>query len=410
MVPELDQNRIQIQRIVASKAFKTSEVHRNLFNYLADKSLAGEAQNLKEYTVGLDVFGKPASYDPRQESVVRMHVGRLRQKLAEYYRIEGGGDPIVVDLPKGAFALTFEPRPAPPVVENIPTPVLAAKTRRGFSAREIALAGSLVLALVVAGYFALRLSSVQKTGSGPSAPSPWTAELQALWAPLLTSDRPLMVTLATGATNGASAPPTSSGAGIGTANAAFLLGQFLGQRKHNVFPIRSDVLSMGEIAMGDVIFVGPTVGKPQIQAIPPVDVAFVLTPEGVRNVKPESGEPSFLADAPAKASASQDSEESHALISSLPGLYGNGSILYFEGNQIASVMGAVQAMTDPDLASQLVARLKRNDGTLPRYYQVVLKVKAMDETPVDISYVAHRELTISKRPLAARGASSSGAK
>ena len=414
MVPELDLNKVQIQRIVASKAFKTSEVHRNLFNYLADKSLGGEAQNLKEYTVGLDVFGKPPSYDPRQESVVRMHVGRLRQKLAEYYRTEGVEDPIVVDLPKGGFALTFEPRPVRPalVVESAPPAVLETPARRGFSARELTLAGSLLIALVVAGYFALRLSNVQKVG-GPSAPSPWTAELQALWAPLLSSDRPLMVTLATGATSGnatAPAPATSGGAGIGTANAAFLLGQFLGQRKHNVFPIRSDVLSMGEIAMGDVIFVGPTVGKPQIQAIPPVDVAFVLTPEGVRNVRPESGEPSFLADAPSKAAASQDSEESHALISSLPGLYGNGSILYFEGNQIASVMGAVQAMTDPDLASQLVARLKRTDGTLPRYYQVVLKVKAMDETPVDISYVAHRELTISKRPLAARGATTSGAK
>ena len=76
MLPELDANQAQIQRIVSSKVFKTSEVHRNLFTYLAEKSLSGDAQNLKEYTVGLDVFGKPASYDPRQESVVRMHVGK----------------------------------------------------------------------------------------------------------------------------------------------------------------------------------------------------------------------------------------------------------------------------------------------------------------------------------------------
>ena len=74
MVPELDPPKVQIQRIVSSKAFKTSEVHRNLLNYFAEKSLSGDAQNLKEYTVGLDVFGKPSSYDPRQESVVRMHV------------------------------------------------------------------------------------------------------------------------------------------------------------------------------------------------------------------------------------------------------------------------------------------------------------------------------------------------
>src|SRR6266576_1174343 len=140
MVPELDQNRIQIQRIVASKAFKTSEVHRNLFNYLADKSLAGEAQNLKEYTVGLDVFGKPASYDPRQESVVRMHVGRLRQKLAEYYRIEGGDDPIVVDLPKGGFSLTFDARPVPSPADILPLAASTRPERRGFSTREVALA------------------------------------------------------------------------------------------------------------------------------------------------------------------------------------------------------------------------------------------------------------------------------
>ncbi len=392
MVPELDQPRVQIQRLIASKAFKTSEVHRNLLNYLAEKSLAGEAQNLKEYTVGLDVFGKPASYDPRQESVVRMHVGRLRQKLAEYYRTEGVDDPIIVDLPKGGFALTFETRPAPEPSDGMPAPATPTPQRRPYSTREIALAVLLLAAVTTAGYFALRLSSVQKSGPAPAAASAWTPDLQELWAPLLSSDRPLMVTLATGG----AASGANSVTGVGTANAAFVLGQFLGQRKHNVFPIRSDVLSMGEIAMGDVIFVGPTAGKPQIQAIPPVDAAFVMTPEGVRNVKPEAGEAAFLADASKVVSNGQEAEESHALISSLPGLYGNGSILYFEGNHIASVMGAVQAMTDPDLAMQLVARLKAATGMLPRYYQVVLRIRAMDETPVDITYVVHRALTISK--------------
>src|SRR5438132_12335385 len=134
MVPEVsspqDPNQVQIQRIAASKAFKTSEVHRNLLAYLAEKSLAGEAQNLKEYTVGLDVFGKPASYDPRQESVVRMHVGRLRQKLAEYYRTDGVDDPVIVDLPKGAFALTFAARP---IAEVEAPPVAAAAPRRMIS-------------------------------------------------------------------------------------------------------------------------------------------------------------------------------------------------------------------------------------------------------------------------------------
>jgi hypothetical protein len=404
MVSELDANQVQVQRIVSSKAFKTSEVHRNLLNYLAEKSLSGTAQNLKEYTVGLDVFGKPATYDPRQESVVRMHVGRLRQKLTEYYRTEGQDDPVIVDLPKGAFTLTFAPRP---IVEVEPAPVLP--WRRTISSREIALALSLLLAIICAGYFGVRLSRAEKTAAAASS-LPWTPELQQLWGPLLSSDRPLMVTLATDPFHAVSAQgvpiatgPTGASAsgvtGVGTANAAFLLGQFLGQRKRNVFPIRSDLLSMGEIAMGDVIFVGSTVGKPQIQAIPPVDQPFVLTPEGVKNLKPAPGEPAFLADALSKGA--QDFEESHALISNLPGLYGNGKILYLSGNTIASVMGAVQALTDPDLARQLVSSLKTSSGTLPRFYQVVLKVKAMDDTPVDVSYLFHRELQLSKSALGA---------
>ena len=115
------------------------------------KSLAGEAQNLKEYTVGLDVFGKPASYDPRQESVVRMHVGRLRQKLTEYYRTEGAGrsghrgsaegrfHPDVCAASRRGSGRAGTRRPSRP--------------RRKVSTREIALAASLLLAVVSAGVF-----------------------------------------------------------------------------------------------------------------------------------------------------------------------------------------------------------------------------------------------------------------
>jgi hypothetical protein len=124
MVAELEANQTQVQRIIQSKAFRTSEVHRNLLHYLAEKSLSGTAGSLKEYTVGLDVFAKPASYDPRQESVVRMHVARLRQKLAEYYRTEGVDDPVIVDVPKGGFRVTFETREiaTPPTAPLPPEP------------------------------------------------------------------------------------------------------------------------------------------------------------------------------------------------------------------------------------------------------------------------------------------------
>jgi len=66
--------------------------------------------------------------------------------------------------------------------------------------------------------------------------------------------------------------------------------------------------------------------------------------------------------------------------------------LYLSGNRIASIMAGVQAFTDPALARTLVAKMKTASGSVPRYYQIVVKARAMDEMPVEITYVLHREL------------------
>ena len=369
MVLEVEENFAQIQRILQSKAFRTSEVQRNLLAYLSEKSLAGAADGLKEYTVGLDVFAKPASFDPRQESAVRMHVSRLRQKLAEYYRTEGADDTVIVDLPKGGFKVTFEPRrdaDAARVPESGPN-------RRSV----LVLAGLLAVAVVFAALFGLRLWRMERS---PAEAAPWTPELQQLWAPILASDRPLMLCLAT------SKDPAFTSAG--TASGAFLLGQFLAARKRDVMLTRSDLVSMPEVTMDNVIFLGPFTATRQIQALS-AGQAIVLEGNGIRNLNPRPGEPEFLPDT--------DNEESHALISHMPGIYGRGELLYFSGNQISSVMAAVQALTDPGLAKTLVSKLKSAGGEIPRYYQVVLRVKSMDNMPIEMSYMFHRDLSSLKR-------------
>ena len=71
---------------------------------------------------------------------------------------------------------------------------------------------------------------------------------------------------------------------------------------------------------------------------------------------------------------------------------GPGAILMLSGNQTPSVMGGVQAFTNPALAEMLVSRIKTASGTMPKYFQVVLRVKAMDDVPVKIEYMLYREL------------------
>lgn len=390
MLVETETNLGQVRRILESKTFRTSEVHRNLLSYLADKSLSGEADQLKEYTVGLDVFQKPASYDPRQESVVRMHMARLRQKLAEYYRTEGADDPIIVDLPKGAFKVTFEPRPAVPepeppvhVITQIPAPSYKV---------ELVLAALLIAAVAFATYFGLRLREVQKSVS--IVPPTWTTELQELWEPLLGSDRPLVVCLATEGGDGSRA---NSMTGLATANGAFLLGQFLSDHIPNVYVTGSDALSMPEVAMGNVVYLGGTATR-LLRALP---VELQLTPEagGIRNIRPASGEPELFADPPSESTTNgRSSRETHALITHAPGVNGKGDVLYMSGSHVSDVTAGVEAFTDPVLAKMLVARMKKKDGSLPRYYQIVLRVRSMDDTPIETTYVAHKELTALKQP------------
>ena len=364
-----DVTQAQIDRILQSKTLRLSEVQRRLLTYLAERSLAGEADDLKEYTIGIDAFGKPPSYDPRQESVVRMHVARLRQKLAEYYRTEGAADPILVDVPKGGFKITFEPRPA--AAEPVPAAVHA---RSPWMRKEVlALAGCVVLLVAGVGYLAAR---------SPKAPprsveaSSWSPELEQLWTPLLSPSRPLVVCIAN---------PS-----FGTATGAFRLGQFLGPRKSDLLVTQNNQLSMPEVAMNNVVFLGPTVGNRQAQSIP-IDQQIVLEPSGIRNLRPLPGEPAFVSDR--TAADGKGMEESYALVSHLPGLYGNGDLLYLSGNQASSVLAAVKAFTDPMLARVLVTSLKMPSGVMPRYYQAVLRVKSMDEMPVDIATVLHRELS-----------------
>jgi hypothetical protein len=354
-----------------------------------------------------------------------MHTARLRQKLAEYYRTEGVDDPIVVEMPKGGFRITFEPRPQ--VVEPASVQVVnqTPEPARGWRLREIVLVAALVIAVSSAVYFMVKLSRVEHPDSTyPATTSAsLTPALRELWEPLLSSGRRLVVCVATplfvkvpgfgvvrepsindwddvpasrklssleGSLRAGISEPSYSYTEVGTATGAFLLGQFLAPRKQSVLITRANVLSWPEIAEDNVIFLGPATGIHQTEDIP-TDAQLVLDPTGIRNLSPRPGESAFIEDHPAEGGA--ESGVSYALISRVPAMNGPGAMLMLSGNQIASVMGGVQAFTNPDLAQMLVSRLKTPSGSIPKFFQVVLSVKAMDDVPVRIAYMFHRELS-----------------
>src|SRR6201997_3561437 len=96
-----------VQRILASPPFQKSGRLRDLLQYVTDQTIRGNAQELTEQHIGKAVFHKPTGYSPLEDSSVRVHARQLRLKLHEYFDGVGRDEPLIVEIPKGAYAPVF---------------------------------------------------------------------------------------------------------------------------------------------------------------------------------------------------------------------------------------------------------------------------------------------------------------
>ncbi len=100
----------QVERIVQSEAFRGSETLRRLLEYLTSRALENSCPNIKAKDIAASVFGRMHDFDPQNDSIVRVHAGRLRAKLAEYYFSEGSEDNLVITIPKGSYGIMYHHR------------------------------------------------------------------------------------------------------------------------------------------------------------------------------------------------------------------------------------------------------------------------------------------------------------
>ena len=107
--PSSDQCQQQVQRILKSATFRNAVTLQQLLQFLTSRVFEGSADGLKEYTIGVEAFGRPQDFDPKTDTIVRVQIHRLRQKLTEYYDADGSRDPILVEIPKGHYLPAFEP-------------------------------------------------------------------------------------------------------------------------------------------------------------------------------------------------------------------------------------------------------------------------------------------------------------
>lgn len=110
--------REQLESIVQDPAFRSSKRSIQFLRYVVEKTLSGDAGQIKERTIGVEVFGRPPSYDTNEDHVVRTAAGELRKRLAIYYGEEKHRSELRMSLVPGSYIPQFRiPEPAGPIVE-----------------------------------------------------------------------------------------------------------------------------------------------------------------------------------------------------------------------------------------------------------------------------------------------------
>lgn len=193
-----------IQRILHSESFRSAPMLQHLLVYLAENADGGESGALKEYSIGVEALGRKADFDPKIDPIVRVQMHRLRQKLTEYYTAEGLNDPLVLEVPRGQYLLTFHKPKAGPTADalqvepdthsillniepQVPLPHLPAEAtpERGRSTRMpnlLIVAGAFVCGLLLA-FLWMKTEAAAAPSENASTP------VQAFWSQFLGNDK-----------------------------------------------------------------------------------------------------------------------------------------------------------------------------------------------------------------------------
>lgn len=401
----------QIEKLTKSHSLHSSESLCKLLRYLAEHSLDHPGIALKEYQIATEVLGRPAGFDPQSDSTVRVQAGRLRVKLAEYYGQEGVDDPVLVEIPKGSYALTFTLRPmksAGPVLAATPveqqekkTPVLS--SNRGWPVAVIVLSVLLASSFITSAILLSQRTRVQSATAQAAPP-----ELQLFWNRFVTSPQQPWVIFSNGSFVGR--PETGMRyfhpdsdqrtfildhyTGVGEVLAIHQLDHTFELLNRPLRVKRGALFSLDDAKNNDLIFVGSPTENLTLLDIPGTqDFIFQRLDSGPRkgdlaviNVHPQPGEQKIFVGTP----ANQPTTEDYAIVSLLPGLDPSRSIMILAGATTFGTQAAVEYVCREDDLKSLLQRLNVSRPADLKSFEAVLHVRIAHGVPVTTDLIALR--------------------
>jgi Malectin domain len=104
---DFEQERNELHSVLASGIFHRAPNLANVLTYVCEKYFEGTAEQIKEYNIAVEALGRPADFDQRRDSIVRVEAHRLRKRLREYYEADGAAHLVRIDIPSGQYAPQF---------------------------------------------------------------------------------------------------------------------------------------------------------------------------------------------------------------------------------------------------------------------------------------------------------------
>jgi hypothetical protein len=115
-----EEEREELQTLLSSGILSKAPNLQHFLDFIAEKHFAGEADQVKEYSIAVNALNRPETFDPQSDTIVRVTAHTLRKRLEQYYATEGADHPIQMQLPAGKYVLRFVRKQH----EHVPPPAL----------------------------------------------------------------------------------------------------------------------------------------------------------------------------------------------------------------------------------------------------------------------------------------------
>jgi len=441
-----------VEQLLKTDRFRKSPSLRQLLEYLVRKTAEGKADEIKESTIAMDVFGRSHEFDGRLDNIVRVQAHRLRKILETYYEAEGAHDKFGISIPKGGYIPTIHhreeaalaeplrveasPPPVGPREIGPPAPPLAVlpahrpRARVGLGLAVAFLAGALAMVLVMLWAAPAWITGSRHTAGSEDVSKPplsvfWQTLLQPgascvvsftnpafLWTPTtrgrayFTYQGPMSAPVGTPvdiAPGDSYIDPdfvkpgrkfffSDSWTGTGEVFGIYRLSRLFAEAGHPLKILRSRALIYADLRDANVVFLGsPWANELQNKINPGRTPLASLGSGGITNLEPRPGEQATYQsgyDPQTRALT-----RSYTLISVLPGVTAGTKVVSSAGIDTYGTAAGIDFLTSAAGLTELIQRFDpQQRRRLPEFFQAIIQTEIVRGDPAGSTVVVVREL------------------